>query len=43
MGSFKDWAVGQIKGLRPSFMSHKPHFNFITAHCEFALAKSFAH
>lgn len=24
----------QLKTLKPSFVSKKPHFNFITVHCE---------
>jgi len=24
----------QIKALKPSFLAKKPHFNFISAHCE---------
>ncbi|GAB1320687.1 low affinity potassium transporter [Madurella fahalii] len=32
MERFKHLLVGQIKALRPSFMSKTPHFNFITAH-----------
>lgn len=24
----------QFKALKPSFASKKPHFNFITVHCE---------
>lgn len=34
MDKFKELVVGQFKALRPSFMSKKPHFNFISAHCE---------
>ncbi|KAL2021058.1 hypothetical protein VTK56DRAFT_7713 [Thermocarpiscus australiensis] len=32
MEGFKSLLVGQIKALRPFFISKKPHFNFITAH-----------
>jgi hypothetical protein len=31
----KDILVGQLKALRPAFISKKPHFNFISAHCEY--------
>ncbi|KAL2136314.1 hypothetical protein VTI74DRAFT_4348 [Chaetomium olivicolor] len=32
MEAFKELVVGQIKSMRPSFISKKPHFNFISAH-----------
>lgn len=32
MESFKDIIVAQLKSLRPSFLTKKPHFNFITSH-----------
>jgi hypothetical protein len=32
--------VGQLKALRPSFISKEPHFNFITAHCESPVLES---
>ena len=39
MESFKNLLVGQIKALRPSFFAKKPHFNFITAHCEYCSSR----
>ncbi|EAQ89096.1 hypothetical protein CHGG_05715 [Chaetomium globosum CBS 148.51] len=32
MDRLKDMLVGQIKALRPAFISKQPHFNFISAH-----------
>ncbi|KAK3301978.1 cation transport protein-domain-containing protein [Chaetomium strumarium] len=32
MDGFRHLVVDQIKALRPSFISKKPHFNFISAH-----------
>jgi hypothetical protein len=34
MDGLKDMVLGQLKALRPAFISKKPHFNFISAHCE---------
>jgi hypothetical protein len=34
MDAFKDLVFDQLKALRPAFISKKPHFNFISAHCE---------
>ncbi|KAM0334391.1 hypothetical protein ACHAQA_001417 [Verticillium albo-atrum] len=28
----RDWLVGQLRAAKPSFISKKPHFNFISAH-----------
>jgi len=30
----KEHVVRQLKALRPAFLAKKPHFNFISAHCE---------
>lgn len=35
MGRLKEFLVRQFQSLRPSIFSKHPHFNFITAHCEF--------
>ncbi|KAL2181833.1 cation transport protein-domain-containing protein [Thermothelomyces heterothallicus CBS 202.75] len=32
MGRFKKALVGQLKALRPAFLSTKPHFHFISVH-----------
>ncbi|KAK3942432.1 Low-affinity potassium transport protein [Diplogelasinospora grovesii] len=32
MENLGDIVIGQLKSMRPSFMSKEPHFNFITAH-----------
>lgn len=29
------WLVAQVSAAKPSFLSRSPHFNFISAHCEF--------
>ncbi|KAL2259329.1 hypothetical protein VTK26DRAFT_7046 [Humicola hyalothermophila] len=38
MGDLKDMLVGQVRALRPSFLSGTPHFNFISAHYLYILA-----
>ncbi len=40
MEVFKGHVVRQLKGLRPAFLAKKPHFNFISAHCEQRLIPS---
>lgn len=32
----------QIRTLKPSFVSKKPHFNFITAHCKYSAVEDLA-
>lgn len=32
MDNFKSIVISEIKGLRPSFLAKKPHFNFISVH-----------
>ena len=34
MDEFKELVWGQLKSLKPSFLGKKPHFNFISVHCE---------
>lgn len=36
MDRFKDAFIGQLKALRPGFLSSKPHFHFISAHCKYS-------
>lgn len=43
MDNFKQLLWGQIKSLKPSIFSKQPHFNFITAHCEFPGSRLIAH
>ena len=34
METLRDIVLEQLKSLKPSFISKKPHFNFISAHCK---------
>ncbi len=34
MDDLWEMVLGQLQGLRPSFLSKKPHFNFISVHCK---------
>lgn len=31
----RGWLLDQLRAAKPSFISKKPHFNFISAHCKF--------
>jgi len=33
MAPWRDQIIEKAKKWRPSFLSKKPHFDFITAHC----------
>lgn len=38
MDRVRDWAAGQIRAIKPAFLSKKPHFNFISAHYTWILS-----
>jgi hypothetical protein len=37
MEDLREMVLAQLKGLKPSILSKKPHFNFISIHCKLAV------